>query len=138
MDHDLPVDRVIPCSKTNISSYLLFLACICLDTTGSPLLSSVLMLRNDGSFRFLSLGGKETRKREWAGRGQFPSLQQLSYLICHQLILFILLSSGVNTLTSLNTLERLFVEPAKSNQEIVNPSVASVLSYLRLPSLLSV
>lgn len=91
------------------------------------MLSSVLMLSNDGSFSFLSLGGKKTRKGEWVGRGQFPSLQQLSYLICHQLILFTLLSSGVNTLTSLNTLQRLFVDPAKSNQEIVNPSVAAVL-----------
>lgn len=88
------------------------------------------MLRNDGSFSFSSLGRKDTRKGEWVGRGPFPSLQQLSYLICHQLILFTLLSSGVNTLTSLNTLQRLFVEPAKSNKEIVNPSVASILSYL--------
>lgn len=131
-------EELTPCSKTNTSCYLLFLTCVCSDTEGSFCTFSVLMLSNEWSLSACLWVVRGPGRESGQDEGPFPSLLQLSYLICLQSILFAPSEVVCKHPDISEHSEKTFCWTSKSNQEIGNPSVPSIASHLWLPTLLSI
>lgn len=88
---------------------------------------------------FLSLGGKETRKGEWVGRGPISfSVTAFMSDMAPYFLHFYLQWLYVNTLNISEYSAKTVCWTSKSNQEIGNPAVSSTVSSLWLPGLHSI